>query len=178
MATMEVLLMEDLDNLGARGEIVRVKAGYGRNYLLPQKLALEATPGNKRMIEQQRKSLLKRESAERATAETKATQLRDLTLSFDRRVGEHGVLYGSVTAMDIVAALAEKGYQIDKRHVLLKEPIKTEGQFDVNVKLHREVVMPLKVLVNRENKEATKEVAKPAAKEETAQPLVGEAEAE
>src|SRR6185436_9144649 len=104
MATMEVLLMEELDNLGGRGEIVRVKAGYGRNYLLPRKLAIEATPGNKRMIEQQRKSLLKRESDERGKAETQAGQLRDLVLTFERKVGEQGLLYGSVTSNDIAEA--------------------------------------------------------------------------
>src|SRR5437016_3815442 len=130
MASMEVLLVEDLDNLGARGEIVRVKAGYGRNYLLPRKLAIEATPGNKRMIEQQRKSLLKREATERSTAEMQATQLKDLVLNFDRKVGEHGVLYGSVTAMDIAEALTAKGQEVDKRRVMLKEPIKTEGEFE------------------------------------------------
>src|SRR5438105_3909857 len=113
MASMEVLLMEDLDNLGARGEIVRVKAGYGRNYLLPRKLAIEASPGNKRMIEQQRKGLLKREATEKSTAEMQATQIKELVLNFDRKVGEHGMLYGSVTAFDIAEAIAAKGYQID-----------------------------------------------------------------
>src|ERR1051326_2167915 len=114
MATMEVLLMEELDNLGGRGDIVRVKAGYGRNYLLPRKLAIEATPGNKRMIEQQRKSLLKREAEARQQAEHKASQLREVVLNFDRKVGENGLLYGSVTSLDIAEAMAAQGYEIDK----------------------------------------------------------------
>src|SRR2546426_11244734 len=139
MAHTQVLLREDLDNLGARGEIVRVKAGYGRNYLLPRKLAMAATPGNKRMIEQQRKNLLKREATERTTAEMQATQVRELVLNFDRKVGEHGLLYGSVTAIDIAEAMTAKGLEVDKRRVMLKEPIKTEGEFEVPVKLHREV---------------------------------------
>lgn len=151
MATMEVLLLDELDNLGGRGDIVRVKAGYGRNYLLPRKLAIEATPGNKRMIEQQRKSLLKREAAERATAETKGTELRSLELFFERKVGDQGALYGSVTSMDIAEAITSKGYEVDKRRVQLKEPIKTEGEFEVVVKLHREVAIPVKVVVNKKN---------------------------
>lgn len=150
MATMEVLLMEDLDNLGGRGEIVKVKAGYGRNYLLPRKLAIEATPGNRRMIEQQRKSLLKREAALRSTADMQAQQMGALTLNFERKVGEQGLLYGSVTSMDIAEALAAKGYEIDRKRVMLKEPIKTEGEFNVNIKLHREVSVPVKVVVTKQ----------------------------
>ncbi len=149
MATMEILLMEDLDNLGGRGEIVKVKAGYGRNYLLPRKLAIEATPGNKKMIEQQRKALLKREAAAKSTAEMQAAQIQSLTINFDRKVGEHGLLYGSVTSLDIAEALQSKGYEIDKRKILLKDPIKTEGEFDVLVKLHREVTANLKVTVTK-----------------------------
>ncbi len=149
MATMEILLMEDLDNLGGRGEIVRVKAGYGRNYLLPRKLAIEATPGNKKMIEQQRKALLKREAAAKSTAEMQAAQMQSLTINFVRKVGELGLLYGSVTSLDIAEALQAKGYEIDKRKVLLKDPIKTEGEFEVPVKLHREVTANLKVTVTK-----------------------------
>jgi large subunit ribosomal protein L9 len=149
MATMEVLLTENLDNLGARGDIVRVKAGYGRNYLLPQKLAIEATPGNRRVIEQQRKSLLRREAAEKMSAETQAENLRDISLNFERRVGEHGILYGSVTALDIAEALTEKGYKVDKRRIVLDEPIKTEGEFEVTAKLHRQVSVPIKVVVTK-----------------------------
>jgi large subunit ribosomal protein L9 len=147
MATMEVLLLEDRENLGARGSIVRVKAGYGRNYLLPRKFALEATPGNQKMIEQQRKALLKKEAAERTAATAKAEALKTLELTFDRKVGEHGILYGSVTALDIAEEMAKKGYEVDKRRVALKDPIKTEGEFEVTVKLHREVSATVKVVV-------------------------------
>ena len=112
MAHMDVLLREDVDNLGHRGDVVRVRAGYGRNYLLPQGLAIEATTGNKRMIEEQRRVLSKREQRERATAEGEAGHLDGLEIRFDRRVGEHGILYGSVTALDIAEALKERGYAV------------------------------------------------------------------
>ncbi|MCS6886096.1 MAG: 50S ribosomal protein L9 [Acidobacteriota bacterium] len=146
---MEVLLIEDLDNLGGRGEIVRVKAGYGRNYLLPRKLAIEATAANRKMIERQRAALLKREAVAKSTAELQAEQLRNLVLNFERKVGKHGILYGSVTALDVAEALREKGYEIDKRRVVLKEPIKTEGEFEVEIKLHREVRVTIKVTVTK-----------------------------
>lgn len=149
MATMEILLLEDMENLGARGQIVRVKAGYGRNYLLPHKMALEATPANQKMIEQQRKSLLKREAAERTAAEAKAEGLKSLELVFARKVGEHGILYGSVTALDIAEEMAKKGYEVDKRRVNLKDTIKTEGEFEATVKLHREVSVTVKIVVKK-----------------------------
>lgn len=151
MATMEILLLEDMENLGARGEIVRVKAGYGRNYLLPRKFALAATPSNQKMIEQQRKSLLKREAAEKASASAKAEALKSLELVFERKVGEHGILYGSVTALDIAEEMTKKGYEVDKRRIVLKDPIKSEGQFEVNVKLHREVSTVVNVVVNKKD---------------------------
>jgi large subunit ribosomal protein L9 len=115
MAHTQVLLREDIDNLGARGEIVRVKAGYARNYLLPRKLAVEATANNVRQIEGERAALAKREAKERSTAELQSGQLGKLTLKFERKVGEAGVLYGSVTSMDIAHALKEQGYEIDRR---------------------------------------------------------------
>lgn len=151
MATMEILLLEDMENLGARGEIVRVKAGYGRNYLLPRKFALAATPSNQKMIEQQRKSLLKREAAEKAAAADKAEALKSLELVFERKVGEHGILYGSVTALDIAEEMTKKGYEVDKRRIVLKDPIKSEGQFEVTVKLHREVSTVINVVVNKKD---------------------------
>ena len=123
MATTNVLLREDVDNLGVRGEIVKVKAGYARNYLLPRKLAVEATAGNVKQIEGERKALLKREAHDRATAEGQAEQLRSLSLTFERKVGEHGVLYGSVTSMDIAEALRAQGYEVDRRRIQLREPI-------------------------------------------------------
>ena len=118
MATTNVLLREDVDNLGARGEIVRVKAGYARNFLLPRKLAVEATPGNVKQIDAERAALLKKEAKERAGAEAQSAQMGGLRLSFERKVGEHGLLYGSVTAMHIADALKEKGYEIDRRRAL------------------------------------------------------------
>src|SRR5918996_1945533 len=115
MAQTTVLLREDIDNLGARGEIVKVKAGFARNYLLPRKLAVEATPGNVKQIEAERAALLKKEARERASAEAQAGQMGGLRLNFERKVGEHGLLYGSVTAMHIADALKEKGYEIEDR---------------------------------------------------------------
>ena len=120
MALMELLLKEDVDNLGARGELVKVRAGYGRNYLLPRGLAIQATPANLKQIELQRKALLKREAVERETAQQQSDLLKDVTLEFARKVGEHGILYGSVTSMDIAEGLAAKGYEIDRRRIQLK----------------------------------------------------------
>jgi large subunit ribosomal protein L9 len=150
MATTNVLLREDVDNLGARGEIVKVKAGYARNYLLPRKLAVQATPGNVKQIEAERGALLKKEAKERGTAEAQAGQMSGLRLNFERKVGEHGLLYGSVTAMHIADALKEKGYEIDRRRVHLAEPIKETGEYTVSVRLHREVNVDIPVTVNGE----------------------------
>ncbi|PYS97673.1 MAG: 50S ribosomal protein L9 [Acidobacteria bacterium] len=150
MATTTVLLREDVDNLGARGEIVKVKPGYARNYLLPRKLAVEATPGNVRQIEAERAALLKREARERSTAEAQSTQMKDLRLNFERKVGEHGLLYGSVTAMHIADALKEKGYEVDRRRVHLSEPIKETGDYTVTVRLHRDVNVEIPVTVTGE----------------------------
>ena len=147
MANKQVLLREDIDNLGARGEIVRVKAGYARNYLLPRNLAVEATASNVKQIEGERAALLKREAKERSTAEGQADQLRNLTLKFERKVGEAGVLYGSVTSMDIAHSLEEQGYKIDRRKIALREPLKRFGNYTVPVKLHREVTVELPVSV-------------------------------
>jgi large subunit ribosomal protein L9 len=150
MATMEVLLLEEMETLGSRGQLIRVKAGYGRNYLLPRKMAVEATDANRKMIDQQRKSLLKREAAEKSLAEGTAAQLQTAEVVFARKVGEHGILYGSVTAMDIAEALTAKGFNVDKRRVNLKEALKTEGDFEVAVKLHRDVTANVKVVIKKE----------------------------
>ena len=150
MAMMEVLLRDDVDNLGARGEVVKVRAGYGRNYLLPRGLAVQATPANVKRIEMQRKSLLKKATEEKAVAEQQADLLKELTLEFARKVGEHGLLYGSVTSMDIAEAFAAKGYEIERRKITLKEPIKETGEYEVPVKLHREVMANVKVIVKNE----------------------------
>jgi large subunit ribosomal protein L9 len=150
MATTNILLREDVDNLGARGEIVKVKAGYARNYLLPRKLAVQATPGNVKQIEAERGALLKKEARERATAEAQSALMKDLRLNFERKVGEHGLLYGSVTSMHIADALKEKGYEIDRRRVHLPEPIKETGEFNVSVRLHRDVNVDIPVTVTGE----------------------------
>ena len=147
MAHTQVLLREDIDNLGARGEIVRVKAGYARNYLLPRNLAVEATANNVRQIEGEKAALAKREAKERSTAELQASHLQKLTLKFERKVGEAGVLYGSVTSMDIAHELKEQGYEIDRRKIVLREPIKRFGSYTVPVRLHRDVTVELPIQV-------------------------------
>ncbi|MDX6500044.1 MAG: large subunit ribosomal protein [Blastocatellia bacterium] len=147
MSHKQVLLREDIDNLGARGEIVRVKAGYARNYLLPRNLAVEATSNNLRQIEGERAALAKREAKDRSSAELQAEALRGLKLKFERRIGEAGVLYGSVTSMDIAHELKEQGYEIDRRRIVLREPIKRFGSYEVPVRLHRDVTVQLPVSV-------------------------------
>jgi large subunit ribosomal protein L9 len=147
MATITVLLREDIDNLGGRGEIVKVRAGYARNYLLPRNLAVLATKGNIKQIEQERAALLKKAAKEKATAQAQAEQMKDLTLIFERKVGEHGILFGSVTSMDIAEALQAKGYEIDRKKIMLKEPIKETGDYTVPIKLHREVTLELPITV-------------------------------
>jgi len=150
MAQMEVLLREDVENLGTRGQIVKVKAGYGRNFLLPRKVAVEATAGNMKRIEQEKKTLLKREAKEKSSAETQASSLAALELTFTRKVGEHDVLYGSVTSMDIAEAIKAKGFEIDRKRILLKDPIKEIGEHEVPIRLHREVTSNIKVTVAKE----------------------------
>ena len=147
---MEVILRQHVDNLGRRGEIVKVANGYARNYLLPRKLALPATAGNKQHVERERKILEVREAEERGQAQAVATRLAAVTISISRRVGDTEQLYGSVTASDIADFLREKGFEIDRRKLILPEPIKAIGEFDVPLKLHREVTVPLKVHVVKE----------------------------
>jgi large subunit ribosomal protein L9 len=150
MAHTNVLLREDIDDLGARGEIVKVKAGYARNYLLPRKLAVQATASNVKQIEQERAALLKKEAKEKGTAEEQAGKMKSLRLIFTRKVGDHGILYGSVTSMDIAEALKERGYEIDRRRITLRDAIKETGEFAVPVRLHREVTIDIPVEVNAE----------------------------
>lgn len=150
MAYMEVLLREDVDNLGHRGQIVRVRAGYGRNFLLPQGLAIEATAGNKRMIEEQRRVLAKHELRERDRAQQQSESLNGVELKFERKVGEHGVLYGSVTTLDIAEALKEAGHPVERRRIGLREPIKALGEYEIAIKLHRDVSPLIKVFVRKE----------------------------
>ncbi len=150
MAHTKILLREDVDDLGARGEIVRVRAGYARNYLLPRKLAVEATTSNVKQIEQERAALLKKEATERATAEGQGEKMNSLVLNFQRKAGEQGALYGSVTSMDIAEALKERGYEIDRHRLHLREPLKRLGDFTVPLRLHREVTIDLNVKISAE----------------------------
>ena len=174
MAHTRILLREDIDDLGARGEIVRVRAGYARNYLLPRKLAVEATSSNVKQIEGERAALLKKEAGERSTAEGQAEQISKLVLEFKRKSGEQGALYGSVTSMDIAEALQERGYEIDRHRLHLREPIKRLGEFTVPLRLHREVTIDLQVKVTSEGEaiaghltpEQEAELAKQAAPKE------------
>jgi large subunit ribosomal protein L9 len=164
MGHTNVLLREDIDDLGARGEIVRVKAGYARNYLLPRKLAVQATAGNVKQIEGERAALLKKEATEKSGAEQQAALMKALRLTFTRKVGDHGILYGSVTSMDIAEALKERGYEIDRRRITLREAIKETGEFTVPVRLHREVTVELPVEVTAEGgaKAGTENAAAPS----------------
>ena len=153
MANTKILLREDVDALGGRGEIVKVRAGYARNYLLPQGLATLATKGNVKQIDQERSALLKRASEEKATAELQKEQMGTIALAFERKAGEGGTLFGSVTSMDIAEALQAKGYEMDRRKIVLRDPIKETGEFTVNVKLHREVVLVIPITVTAEGGE-------------------------
>ena len=147
---MEVILREHVDNLGERGEIVKVADGYARNYLLPRKLALPATAGNRKHVERERKIVEARESQEKAQAEAMAARLAAVDLTVARRVGDTEQLYGSVTAADIVDLLKERGFDVDRRKLILPEAIKAIGDHDVPLKLHREVTVALKVHVVKE----------------------------
>ena len=144
---MEVILREHVDNLGRRGEIVKVADGYARNYLLPRKLALLATDGNRKQIERERAKLEVQEAEEKKVAEAMAERLANLEVIIVRKVGETEALYGSVTTADIAEGLAAKGFELDRRKIQLPEPIKKIGDVDVPVKLQREVVAILKVRV-------------------------------
>jgi len=147
---MEVILREHVDNLGRRGEIVKVAAGYARNYLLPRKLALLATEGNKKHVERERKIMEVKEAEEKGQADALAARLGLIEISIARRVGDTDQLYGSVTAVDIADYLKGKGFDIDRRKLILPESIKTIGDHKVPLKLHREVTVPLTVKVVKE----------------------------
>jgi large subunit ribosomal protein L9 len=144
---MEVILREHVDHLGRRGEIVKVADGYARNFLLPRKLALLATEGNKKQVERERAKFDAKEAEDRQAAQRVADRIAGLELVISRRVGETDALYGSVTSGDIAEALAAKGFEIDRRKLQLDEAIKRIGDFDVPVKLHRDVTTTVKVKV-------------------------------
>ena len=145
--TLELMLREDVENLGRRGDIVHVKGGYGRNFLLPRKLAMAVTEGNKKVVEQERAAAVKRDAREQADAQQLGEMLSQITLSFARKAGESGALFGSVTSMDIAEALHKKGFEIDRRKVQLDEPLKQLGDFAVPVRLHKDVHVSVSVQV-------------------------------
>ena len=157
---MEVILKEDVLKLGHRGDVVKVADGYGRNYLLPGKLAIEATAANKAVIAQMKESAVRKSAKEKVQSEDLARQMSEVELTFERKVGEHDHLFGSVTSGDIAQQLEAKGYTIDRRKIALEEPLKQLGEFHVPVKLHREVTAHVKVTIKSD---APDEVASPAA---------------
>ena len=150
---MQVILLQRIGRLGQMGDVVNVKDGYARNFLLPRNLALPVNQGNRRRIEHERKIAEQRELAEKAAAEATAARLGELVCEIGRRVGEHDVLYGSVTAADVAASLAEKGFEFEKRRIHLEEPFKQLGEFTVSIKLHRDVTATVKGRIERETVE-------------------------
>jgi len=156
---MEVILKEDVANLGHRGDVVKVADGYSRNFLLPRKLAMQATAANKAVIEQMKNAAARRSATEKALAEALAVKLEPVVLDFTRKSGEAGHLFGSVTSVDIAVALDAKGFEIDRRKIQLPEPIKTVGDHTVTIKLYREVAAHVKVNVLAE---VTEEAEVPA----------------
>jgi large subunit ribosomal protein L9 len=147
---MEVILRDHVEHLGKRGETVKVADGYARNFLLPRKLALPATDANKKWVERERKITEVRDQQERGAAEAIAARLNALELTINKKTGENDQLYGSVTNADIAELLATKGFEIDRRKILLPDPIKTLGENTVPVKLHRDVTAQLKVTVGKD----------------------------
>jgi large subunit ribosomal protein L9 len=144
---MEVILREHVEHLGQRGDVVKVAAGYARNYLLPRKLALAVTDNNKRQIEREKKLAEVRDREEKGQAEAIALRLAQLEVEIARRVGENDTLYGSVTSQDIAQALKDKGFDIDKRKIALADPLKALGETSVAVKIHRDVTAQIRVKV-------------------------------
>ena len=147
---MEVILREEIEKLGRRGDVVKVAAGYARNYLLPRRLAVAANESNKKIVEQEKAAYLRRESKEIGDANDLAKLMAPVELTIAQKAGENDQLFGSVTAQDIVAALEKAGYTIDRKKVNLAEPIKALGDYKVTVKLHREVAVELPVHVIKE----------------------------
>jgi len=147
---MEIILLEDVDKLGVRGQLIKVADGYGRNFLLPKKLAVAATPQNRKWVDQQRVRFLKQTAKEKSEAEELAKLLEGVSVVVTRKAGEHGTLFGSVTVLDVADGLAAQGYKIDRRKIQLDLPLKVLGEYDVPVRLHREVTTLLKVKVEAE----------------------------
>jgi large subunit ribosomal protein L9 len=147
---MQIILQEDVEKLGTRGQLVEVAEGYARNFLLPRKLGLEATAGNLKRLEKMRANFAKKEATEKEAAQKQSEQLTAVALEFTRKAGENDQLFGSVTSGDIAEALAAKGFEIDKKRIVLAEAIKVMGEYEVPVKLHREVTANLKIAVKKE----------------------------
>ena len=147
---MQIILLQDVEKLGNRGQIVTVADGYGRNFLLPKKMAVQATPQNRKWVDQQRVRFLKQTAKEQAEAEELARLVAEVSLTFTRKSGEQGQLFWSVTAMDVAEGLATQGFRIDRRKIQLDPPIKLVGEYSVPVRLHREVTAAVKVKVEGE----------------------------
>jgi len=148
---MEVILKEDVAKLGSRGDVIKVAEGYGRNFLLPKKLAIEATPANRAVIEQMKAAAVRRVAREKGDAEKLAQLLADVSLIFTRKSGEHDQLFGSVTSADIARELEHKSFNIDRRKIHLDEPLKHVGEFRVPIRLHKDVTVPVKVVINKDS---------------------------
>jgi large subunit ribosomal protein L9 len=147
---MQIILQEDVEKVGTRGQVVEVAEGYARNFLLPRKLALEATPGNMKRLEKMRATFAKREATERDSAQKLAELLAGVAITLARKAGENDQLFGSVTSTDVAEALAAQGYNIDKRKIQLDEPIKLVGEYQIRVKLYHDVTASVKLAVQRE----------------------------
>ena len=160
---MEVILKEDVAKLGSRGDVVKVAEGYGRNFLLPRKLAIEATAANRAVIDQMKAAAVRRVAREKGDAETLAKQFAGVEVTFTRKSGDHDQLFGSVTSADIARELESKGVPVDCRKIQLDEPLKTVGDHQVNIKLHKDVVVPIKVHIKKEA--GSEEAAAPATEE-------------
>jgi large subunit ribosomal protein L9 len=177
---MEVILLENIETLGSRGQVVKVANGYGRNFLLPKKMAVAATPQNRKWVEQQRVRFLKLEAKERGDAQDLGQLMEGLTVVATRRSGEKGQLFGSVTSMDIEEGLAAQGYKISRRKIQLSSPLKSVGEFDVPVRLHRDVTITVRVKVETEGEpEPAPQPKAPAPPEATVEAdAAGEVEAQ
>jgi large subunit ribosomal protein L9 len=147
---MEVILKEDVPKLGNRGDVVKVAEGYGRNYLLPKKLAIKASAANKAVIEQMKASAVRRSVKEKGDADALAKQFEGVSLHFTRRAGENDQLFGSVTTSDVAHELEARGFNVDRRKIEVDHPMKSVGEYTIHIRLHREVSAPVKVTVTKE----------------------------
>jgi large subunit ribosomal protein L9 len=173
---MEVILRDEIDNLGIRGDVVKVAAGYARNYLIPRQLAVPATASNKKIVAQEREAWLRREAVLKVEAEELANLIGKVALRFEQKAGESDQLFGSVTSKDIADALAAEGFTIDRKKIQMAQPLKQLGNFTVPVKLHREVVVQVPVTIAREGGEPEPAASEAAAADATVETPVAAAE--